>query len=62
MTSFNLKKIIIFYYILKKLNEMRSFKFFFMKNTLMLFARGYIHGINNGANMEYKCQYLIKRK
>ena len=50
MTSFNLKKIIIFYYILKKLNERRSFNFF-MKNTLMLLARGYIHGIKNGANI-----------
>ena len=30
VTSFNLKKLIIFYYILKKLNEMRSFNFFFL--------------------------------
>ena len=29
VTFFNLKKIIVFYYILKKLNEMRSFNFFF---------------------------------
>ena len=33
-----------------------------MKNTLMLLARGYIDGIKNGANIQYKCQYLIKRK
>ena len=33
-----------------------------MKKTLMLLARGYIHGIKNGANIQYKCQYLIKRK